>query len=804
MGDEWELIVNTNKKTNFPASASLILSGEYSQILSSASSLFSFPSLSGKPASADTLPLLLIGNIEKYLLSNPSSERELDLLCIGIACLYSFLQNSWTGPPSDDSALFPGLSDDENFRLQVVEYLKSDEEHPYNLTPKIFLLVFARIILHDSLEKFKSIKSAHWWAARTLFVQQRILENPSSTLREEILECMDAAFKYIPNVSGDFKGELWARYYLEYGLIRNYYHQDNLALEQMKNSQSSSNLVWELTGALGKRTKFQRSDVSQLVVVAQSSEVSESTSSTTVPANLALNDDTVLEKIEFADNQKNISQGVLRTVDQCILLAFCLNVNNTNPVHGLTKEEMSPYVSRTLENANNWMVHTMGLLIRSRLESDKSRTVERSVLQLQALVDQFKATDSTVAPVSERMQHIFSILLPPIWDLERELGNRLVSLGVVRSALDIFLRLEMWEDAISCYQLLQQSKEAEELVVRLLKETPKEPKLTCILGDIRKDPALYEKAWEDSGYRNARAMRSLGAHYFKQNDFAKSVECYSKALKINPLFENSWFVMGCAAMRIDDFETAEIAFSRVINIDSENGEAWTNLASVQIRLKRKREAFLALREAIKHNYENYQIWQNYLFTSIDLGEFQEAIRAMERILELRWDKTQNKDTVVDIGCLDILIDAITSNMADADGTPSSKHIPKLESLLNSITIKISTYPPIFLCISRYHKLRKEYKAVIEDLVKAYRLLIHNPAITSGDSEAFEKVADVTLQLVDAYVEFGDLVENGVPVCSDWKYQAKMTLKTLISRTKSVFDGTDLHEKLKDRLEALKN
>lgn len=178
---------------------------------------------------------------------------------------------------------------------------------------------------------------------------------------------------------------------------------------------------------------------------------------------------------------------------------------------------------RVLENPNNWMVHTMALLLRSRLEGGKSRTVERAALQLQALVDQFPLTDS---PVSERMHHFFSIMLPPKWELEGELGERFVSLGVTRSALEIFERLEMWDNVISCYQMLEQEKKAEAVVLERLKVSPESPKLHCILGDLRKEPALYEKAWKLSDGRYARAMRSLGAHYFRQAEVCGRVWCF--------------------------------------------------------------------------------------------------------------------------------------------------------------------------------------------------------------------------------------------------------------------------------------
>jgi tetratricopeptide (TPR) repeat protein len=111
------------------------------------------------------------------------------------------------------------------------------------------------------------------------------------------------------------------------------------------------------------------------------------------------------------------------------------------------------------------------------------------------------------------------------------------------------------------------SYQADDLLTDLLKHTPDSPKLICLLADVRKDPKLYELAWEKSGNRFARAMRSLGAYYFDSKKWDLSVQCYSKALAINPMFENSWFVMGCAALRIDDFAAALSAFTRSVQLE---------------------------------------------------------------------------------------------------------------------------------------------------------------------------------------------------------------------------------------------
>jgi hypothetical protein len=41
-------------------------------------------------------------------------------------------------------------------------------------------------------------------------------------------------------------------------------------------------------------------------------------------------------------------------------------------------------VLKETNKTHNWLVYSMGLLLRSRLEAEKSRTVERGVLQMQA------------------------------------------------------------------------------------------------------------------------------------------------------------------------------------------------------------------------------------------------------------------------------------------------------------------------------------------------------------------------------------------------------------------------------------
>ena len=84
-------------------------------------------------------------------------------------------------------------------------------------------------------------------------------------------------------------------------------------------------------------------------------------------------------------------------------------------------------------------------------------------------------------------------------------------------------------------------------------EESKNYNLMCLMGEMKHDHAWWEKAWEESGGKCSKAMRNLGRYHFFENNFAKAVECFDKALKINKLYPETWFTMGCAYMRLEDF-----------------------------------------------------------------------------------------------------------------------------------------------------------------------------------------------------------------------------------------------------------
>ncbi|PGH15180.1 hypothetical protein AJ79_02545 [Helicocarpus griseus UAMH5409] len=910
----------------------------------------------------------LIENIDAILCAvdaADASRTRSQLLHIGVAALFAFIQSNVTGPPlpfrSSDLLIAESLKEEGNggpitpqslqaLRETMVRGLTVDGEAVYKLTPNVELFCIAKAILnHPAVVPFHTNKEFYFplvcWTSRLRvnFLHQKMLSENTTTLQSLIyadLDFLDDKIFKSDSASAQ-TGEERARFLLERATINTHHGLDAKARADLGRAADETGFQYALTGKLGKRTKFQNRDISQLVVLAKSAdgdgagatkftqtetaaELNESEeaagAANTKPKNLDLNDDTLLEAISFKKNESveeklmtvqdhsclppalaaldPSEQPKLNALDSIILLSIASAITNTSPQHGLTREETLPYATRVIDGgSSNWQVYSQALLVRSKIEGYRTRTVERGLLQLQALVDQVIADTSSEpaanqattflprpqasesAPASDRLEYIWLLSFSTRWDLETELASRWISLGGLRSALDIYERLQLWAEAALCYAATDREDEArimvrKQLFNRTAPDSTEEndtfegpelaqlpadaPRLFCILGDIDKDPAMYERAWTVSNQRYARAQRSIARHYLstKPPSLEKAEEAYRKSLDINRLNHGAWFALGCVQLELEKYSDAVDSFTRSVQLEETDAEAWSNLAAALVNLppptavkptitsavaddeeestpapqtpdlyKHKREALAALHRAAKYKHTDHRIWDNLLTVAASIPPpdtpFRDIVYAQKRIIELRGPKQGEK--AVDINVLTALVNVLTSehdfdvsNSANAPFRPGTLPALILNLLDQDINPLITHSAPLWLLVAKVEAWRNRPSRALLAHEKAWRATVASctqGAFQMGDEKKWMEVVEATERVVrqgyavygpmdkekegDAITEEGDEGGEAELVAKDWRFKSRSAVRSVQGKGREFWEGSEGLKRLKE-------
>ena len=886
------------------------------------------------------------------------------ILVIGLSALYTFLQANVTGPPPDLKVIKKNLVSREPLKKrshdspEVVERqrnglddLKVDGIAPYHLTPHVELFSLASSILnHPSISELGL--PTVWARLRTNFWHQKLLPEAAPSLREKVYQDLASLSGQSLHSSG-YGQEARTWYLLERAAINLFYGHDREARGDIDDATKNQNFEFVLTGRLGKRTKFQQNDLSQLVVLAENARTKadpdqknsnggskgpepngDTPDAVDQPRNLHLNDDTLLEAISFSiekvkepsTREEQIlaslsaldpaNQPLLDPLNSIILLSLATAITNTSPEHGLTREETLPYATRVLEGgSSNWQLYTQALLVRSRIEGHRSRTVERSVLQLQALVDQVvaattssedldtasdtnggsaptflpRAKETESASAAQRLRYVHQLSPPFRWALEAELASRWVSIGGLRTAVEIYERLEMWAEAALCWAASGKESNAREILRRQL-HLPKPrsdgstrshevseaaatsslglpsdaPRLLCILGDVESAPAYYEQAWKVSECRYARAQRSLGKHYMSKGHMKEADEAYAASLRIDPQNAGAWYSLGCVRLARQDWEEAVEAFTRTIKIEPEDAEAWSNLGAALVRTsaqvssidspgvlgsdnkggqsfepqKRAKEALVAFKRAATFKRGSYRIWQNILNVAATISPppYADVIIAQKRLIELRG--TAEGESCVDVEVMKgILSHVIASAPPSTPPTDKNGLSPAMvtqkstkgrglgkvfaDLVMKDIKPLITHSQRLWQLVARLALHLNQPGSALDAYEKAWRTATNATgwddgfgaaASSSGPApnveEVWPRVVDATIELADAYESLGERetteglkAGSGQLVCKNWRFKARMAVKSTIGRReKAGLGGT---EALEQRLQDLK-
>ncbi|KAH9889749.1 hypothetical protein F4778DRAFT_390577 [Xylariomycetidae sp. FL2044] len=921
--------------------------------------------------------------------NSPRAHDQKEVLRVGLASLGAFLQSNVTGPvlertgPAEAAFLSafehvkstsPEVPETQppldSLRRECLRSLDIDGVSAYPYIPHIELFCLAKFIFtSSSVLSAESSESApafsqflSWMRLRIHIWHYKLLAQPSlgsgsvftkasrwtdvASLQELIDGSLAEAASAIPRT----QDQAWPlnahiRFRLEEASCHIMLGNDEKAKEALRSAVTLSGLTYALSGALGKRTRFQEKSTSQLVVLAKSRATSSSTTeeSKGAPASLPLNDDTLLEKIDFSNSQPTAEktsplpaelhglsaedQPGLMPEDQIVLLTEATIRDTFSPADALTSEEILPFALRVIQDkTSNWQIYTQALLVRSRIELSRSRTIERAVLQMQAVVDQViadmssetlpdppaitvtgaseeskhptsflpapKPSDS--APARERLRYVDALASPPRWHLESELAHAWTAVGSLVSALEIFRRLRLWPEVALClastgatddpdgrgsggeekakavirWRLFAPGPDADDhdledasVDVSSLKASnfvgperspppPNGPRLFCILADLENDASHYERAWELSQRRFARAQRSLGELYLRNQEWEKARDAYSLAVGVNRLSPELWSRLGDIELRLCHFPEAAEAFQRAIaaanNISGgDDARTWSNLGSALLswyrevvqeskqrgdargngeseghddiaaakydRSPRKllRDSLSAFKRGATLADSNWRIWDNVITLAASLTpepDLDDVILGLRSIIRIR-----NTEEALDVDVLTLLVREVTKNSVPPaaengrseiyeppKGTTESKVVSLFE---DAIAPLITTDSACWSLISRLRAWRRDWAGALDAAEKAWRTAMSQDGwLTAADADAWDVVVQRTSELVAAYENYGDRVEE---IGSRWKGKARSAVRSVLGKAKESWEDDERWALLKNMMEDLR-
>ncbi|KAI0188615.1 gyf domain-containing protein [Xylaria flabelliformis] len=399
---------------------------------------------------------------------------------------------------------------------------------------------------------------------------------------------------------------------------------------------------------------------------------------------LLLNDDTLLEKIQFNTDEspdlkrslppqlqdiKPDNQPELSPVDQMILLTEATMKDTFSPSDSLTLEEILPFAVRVIDDKSvNWQIYTQALLVRSRIELHRSRTVERGVLQMQAVADQVivdtqdpppastSQSDTNVdlpkihitsdgesthpadtkkptsffpvskpsesATAGERLRYVNALASPPRWHLESELAYAWTSVGSLVSALEIFKRLRLWPEVALCLASAAASDDPDG------RGAGGEEKARAI---VRWRLFQRSSALQDSS-NNADDEEGIDIDSIKPSDF-----CGPERSPSPPNAPRLFCILG-------DMENDASHYTRAWEISNKRfARAQKSLGELYLQNKEWEKAREAYQLAVSVNRLSPELWNRLGDIELMLGHFPDAAEAFQRAIATANEKVGGED-----------------------------------------------------------------------------------------------------------------------------------------------------------------
>ena len=125
-----------------------------------------------------------------------------------------------------------------------------------------------------------------------------------------------------------------------------------------------------------------------------------------------------------------------------------------------------------------------------------------------------------------------------------------------------------------------------------------------------------------------------GIEYSKQGNMEKAMECFDKAIEINPLFKLPWANKADIFLRLKKYDEALNCVNKALEQHPNWTEGLKLKAMILINMGRNEEALEFLERTLKINPEDWSVWDNLGRAYFNLKKYENALKCFDRALEL--------------------------------------------------------------------------------------------------------------------------------------------------------------------------
>ena len=133
--------------------------------------------------------------------------------------------------------------------------------------------------------------------------------------------------------------------------------------------------------------------------------------------------------------------------------------------------------------------------------------------------------------------------------------------------------------------------------------------------------AFYSRRDKDDDY-NAWVTKGNSLSQLERHE--EAIECYDKAIRIDPENYDAWFNKGNSLVKLERHEEAIECYDKAIRIDPEDYDTWLNKGNSLAELERHKEAIECYDEAIRLDSENYYAWRYKGYSLAKLERHEES------------------------------------------------------------------------------------------------------------------------------------------------------------------------------------